>query len=136
MHRTLNMLAATAGIRIGEIQALKGSCLRGEYYLEVSGQYNGFHECTETKTQDTRYVTIPAIVVRGLARLREINGDGYLFLTDGGTTPINRPAMYRRFQALKGIAIDREELRRRNLTFHKWRHFLNTTQPTGNVAER
>ena len=136
MHRTLNMLAATTGMRIGEIQGLKGSCLRGEYYLEVSGQYNAFHEYTDTKTHETRYVTIPSIVTLGLAWLREINGDGYLFSTDGGTTPISRSAIYRHFQAaLAGIGIDRDERNRRNLTFHKWRHFFNTTLRMGNVAD-
>jgi len=136
MHCTLNMLAATTGMRIGEIQGLKGSCLRGEYYLEVSGQYNAFHEYTDTKTHETRYVTIPSIVAVGLARLRDLNGDGYLFSTDGGTTPISRSQMYRRFQnALAGIGIDRDEQVRRNLTFHKWRHFFNTTLRMGNVAD-
>jgi len=136
MHCTLNMLGATTGMRIGEIQGLKGICLRGETYLEVSGQYTAFHEYTETKTHETRYVTIPAIVARGLARLGAINGDGYLFSTDGGTTPISRSQIYRRFQgALAGIGIDREEQVRRNLTFHKWRHFFNTTLRMGNVAD-
>ena len=136
MHCTANMLAATTGMRIGEILGLKGSCLRGENYLEVSGQYNAFHEYTDTKTHETRYVTIPAIVERGLSRLRDLNGEGYLFSTDAGVTPISRSAIYRHFQsALANIGIDREEQRRRNLTFHKWRHFFNTTLRMGNVAD-
>ena len=136
LHCTLNMLAATTGMRIGEIQGLMGSCLRGDSYLEVAGQYTAFHEYTETKTHETRHVTIPAIVARGLWRLCELNGEGYLFSTDGGTTPISRSQIYRRFQgALAGIGIDREEQVRRNLTFHKWRHFFNTTLRMGNVAD-
>ena len=136
MHCTLNMLAATTGMRIGEMQGLRGSCLRGESYLEVAGQYNAFHEYTDTKTHETRYVTIPAIVALGLARLRELNGEGYLFSADGGTTPISRSQIYRRFQgALADSGIDREEQRRRNLTCHKWRHFFNTTLRMGNVAD-
>ena len=136
MHCTLNMLAATTGMRIGEIQGLMGSCLRGDSYLEVAGQYTAFHEYTETKTHETRHVTIPAIVAGGLSRLCEINGEGYLFSTDGGTTPVSRSQIYRRFQgALVGVGIDREEQRRRNLTFHKWRHFFNTTLRMGNVAD-
>ena len=136
MHYTLNMLAATTGLRIGEIQGLRGSCLQGEYYLEVSAQYNAFHEYTDTKTHETRYVTIPTIVASGLSRLREANGEGYLFSNDGGRTPISRSAIYRHFQsALGAIGIDRLGQRHRNLTFHKWRHFFNTTLRMGNVAD-
>lgn len=136
MHCTLNMLAATTGMRIGEILGLKGSCIRGDSYLEVSGQYNAFHEYTETKTHESRYVTVPEMVVRGLERLKELNGEGYLFSTDGGSTPMSRSSVWRHFQgALAGIGIDRNEQRRRNLTFHKWRHFFNTTLRMGNVAD-
>lgn len=108
---------------------------RGEYYLEVSGQHNLFHEHIDTKTHEMRYVTIPSIVAVQLVLLQDINGDGYLFSTDGGTTPISRSAIYRHFQrALEDVGIGREEQRRRNLTFHKRRHFFNSTLRMGNVA--
>lgn len=134
-HYTLNMVAATTGMRIGEILGLRGERVYADF-VEVSRQYNGFREFTDTKTHDTRYVTIPAVVARGLARLKELNGDGYLFSADGGETPMSRSAVYDHFHgAFRGIGIDRVEQTRRNLTFHKWRHFFNTTLRMGNVAD-
>ena len=134
-HYTLNMLAATTGMRLGEIQGLRGEKVYADF-VEVSRQYNGFREFTDTKTHDTRYVTIPAVVVRGLFRLKEFNGDGFLFSTDGGKTPMSRSAISEHFhKALDAIDIDRAEQTRRGLTFHKWRHFLNTTLRMGNVAD-
>ncbi len=135
MHCLANMLSATTGLRIGEIQGLKGKFVFDDYVL-VCAQYNGYHEYTDTKTHDERNVTIPKMVAEGLAKLKVVNGSGYLFSRDGGATPISRYAISTHFQrALAAIGINREEQVRRNLTFHKWRHFFNTTLRMGNVAD-
>ena len=135
MHYTLNMLAATTGMRIGEVLGLRGERVSSEY-VEVSQQFNGYRELTETKTHDSRYVTIPAVVARGLARLKELNGDEFLFSTDGGKTPISRSQVRDRFRrALGEVGIAPVEQSRRGLTFHKWRHFFNTTLRMGNVTD-
>ena len=135
LHYTLNMLAATTGMRLGEIQGLRADSVYADF-VEVVRQYNSFREVTDTKTHDTRYVTIPAIVARGLSRLMEVNEDGFVFSNDGGKTPVCRSAIYEHFhEALEAIGIDRAEQKRRGLTFHKWRHFFNTTLRMGNVAD-
>jgi integrase len=60
----------------------------------------------------------------------------YPLSTDGGKTPVGRAVSYNRFlSALKAIGIDKKEMTRRGLTFHKWRHFFNTTLRMGNVAD-
>jgi integrase len=135
LHYVLNLLGATTGLRIGEVLGLKGTFLFTDY-LEVSWQYNNFREYTETKTHETRYVTIPTGVARGLFRLKELNGDGYLFSKDGGKTPLSRTTVYKHFhKALAELGSPREEQTRRGLNFHKWRHFYNTTLRMGNVAD-
>jgi len=68
LHYTLNLLAATTGMRIAEVLGLKGDRVSSDY-VEVAQQFNGCNELTETKTHDSRYVTIPTTVARGLARL-------------------------------------------------------------------
>ncbi len=135
LHYTANMLSATTGLRLGEVLGLKGQYVFGDY-VEVCAQYTSYHEYTETKTHDVRIVTIPSVVSVWLSRLKEINGDGFLFATDGGIKPVSRSAIYKHFQhALARIGVDREAQVRRNLTFHKWRHFFNTTLRMGDVAD-
>jgi integrase len=72
----------------------------------------------------------------GLRRLAEINGDGYLFSTDGGAKPITRYYFNRYLStALAEIGIDAEEKKKRNLTPHSWRYFLNTNLRARGVAD-
>jgi integrase len=50
--------------------------------------------------------------------------------------PIGRDAVIKSFfKALETIGIDGEERKRRNLTFHSWRHFFNTYLLTANVTD-
>jgi len=135
LHYTLNMLAATTGMRIGEVLGLKGERVSSDY-VEVAVQFNNYKELTDTKTHDSRYVTIPAVVARGLYRLKELNGEEFLFSTDGGKTPMSRSQVRDHFRrALEEVGIPLVEQSRRGLTFHKWRHFFNTTLRMGNVAD-
>jgi integrase len=62
-----------------------------------------------------------------LKKLMERNGKGYVFSLDGGGKPVCRKYFYDEFhRALKRIGIDQGEIRRRGLSIHSWRHFLNT----------
>jgi integrase len=62
-----------------------------------------------------------------LKNLMEKNGTGYVFSFTGGVKPISRKHIYDEFhRALKRIGIDQQEITRRGLSVHSWRHFLNT----------
>jgi integrase len=64
------------------------------------------------------------------------NKGGYVFSEDGGITPVTNDRIYKQFdRALKNIGISNEEKRERNLTFHAWRHFLNTLLRMSNIAD-
>jgi len=135
LYRVMNMLSASTGLRIGEVLGVTGRAVREEY-VEVCGQYTQYGMFTDTKTHETRNVTIPTMVAVGLSRLKEINGDGYLFSTCTGEKPVSRKAVEDHMRrALERIGISREEQKERNLTFHKWRYFFNTTLRMGNVAD-
>jgi site-specific recombinase XerD len=50
-----------------------------------------------------------------------------VFSLDGGGKPVCRKYFYDEFhRALKRIGIDQNEITRRGLSIHSWRHFLNT----------
>jgi integrase len=62
-----------------------------------------------------------------LRKLIKVNGKGFVFSPDSGATPVCYSIIRRDyFGALNMIGIDENEAKRRGLTLHSWRHFLNT----------
>jgi hypothetical protein len=62
-----------------------------------------------------------------LRNLMKKNGKGFVFSLDGGAAPVCRKYITREFhRALTRIGISVEEIKRRGLIMHGWRHFLNT----------
>jgi integrase len=133
-HCVLNKLAACTGMRLGELLGLRGEYLF-DGYITVAGQHGRFGY-GDTKTHKPRNITIPEIIENDLQRLKDKNGDGYLFSNDGGKKPLGRHPVYNAFfAALEKIGITDEERRRRGLSMHGWRHFLNTTLLMDNVSD-
>jgi integrase len=65
----------------------------------------------------------------------EKNGKGYVFSLDGGGKPVCRKYFYDEFhRALKRIGVDQNEITRRGLSIHSWRHFLNTELQTQGLS--
>jgi integrase len=95
-------------------------------FIRVQGQY-GRCGYGPTKTRTTRNIPLAPAIMDGLRRLAAINGEGCLFSTDSGSKPITRYYFNKYLAAaLAEIGIDAEEKKRRNLTPHAWRYFLNT----------
>jgi integrase len=129
-----NKLAAFTGMRIGEILGLRGEDVFDDY-IKVCGQYTryGFRK---TKGKEVREIPITALLRGELQGLINVNGTGHLFSEDGGNKPIARSMLYREFyRALERIEISDTERKKRNLSFHGWRHFFNTTLRMANVAD-
>ena len=121
-----NKLASLTGMRAGEILGL-----RGEYvfdnYIHVCGQYGPFGYLPHTKTKENRNIPLLPEMIGLLRELMKHNGNGFVFSLDGGATPVSRNNLYTGLQtALGKIGIDQKEMRRRGLTLHAWRHFVNT----------
>ncbi len=134
MAYVANKLAACTGMRFGEVLGLRAEFVL-EGYINVCSQYTAFGY-GETKTHDSRNVPIPQAIQRDLAQLKKINGDGFLFSSNGGKTPLLRMAVYEAFYAaLRNIGIDEAERKQRNISFHGWRHFFNTMLRMANVAD-
>jgi integrase len=127
-----NRLAACTGIRISELRGLRG-CHIFDDYIFVCGQYINQRYVANTKTKQNRNVPI----MRGeLEELIQTNGKGYVFSDDGGEKPIPANRLYHYFNlALKRIGINKDEKLKRKLSFHAWRHFLNTLLRMSNVAD-
>ncbi|GHU62668.1 hypothetical protein FACS189445_5760 [Spirochaetia bacterium] len=120
-----NRLASLTGMRIGEIMALRGEYVFDDY-IYVCGSY-GKYGYGPTKTKETRCIPLIPKMIGLLKDLVKQNGTGYVFSLDGGVKPVCRNYCYHEFhRALKRIGIDQNEIRRRGLSMHSWRHFLNT----------
>jgi integrase len=134
LARMANFLAACTGMRIGEVLGLRGEFVFADF-IRVQGQY-GQSGYGPTKTRTSRNIPLTPAIMDGLRRLGEINGNGYLFSTDGGAKPITRYYFTKYLAtALEGIGIDAEEKTRRNLTPHAWRYCLNTNLRVRGVAD-
>ena len=128
-------LAACTGLRIGELRGLRGECIFSDYIF-VSGQYTRFGYVDHTKTKEKRNIPISPVIRQELNELLEINGNGHVFSDDGGETPITTDQINRGFnRALENIGISYAEKMKRNLSFHSWRHFLNTLLLMSNVTD-
>jgi integrase len=131
---TLNKLAACTGMRHGELLGLRGEFVH-DTYIDVCAQYNRYGY-GDVKTHKPHNIPIPSGLREDLGLLMRENGEGYLFSRDGGKKPVNRNYVYKAlYQALEWIGIGEAERKRRNLSMHGWRHFLNTTLLMANVSD-
>jgi integrase len=102
----------------------------------VAGQYTRHGYTPNTKTKTSRNIPINPAVKRELDELIAVNGNGYIFSDDKGVTPVRSELIERQLnKALERIGIDDATRKKRNLTFHAWRHFFNTFLRMANIAD-
>ena len=130
-----NLLSACTGMRLGEVLAVRGEVLK-ENHILGDMQYTKNFGLTDTKSHRSRKVIIPEQLMSELVKYSEQNSGGYVFSTDGGMLPVYPDTLRRSlFKAFKAIGIDDEQRRDRNLCFHSWRHYLNTTLRSNNITD-
>jgi integrase len=128
-----NKLAACTGMRASEILGLRGEYIYDEY-IHVCAQHDEYGY-RPTKTKEKRNIPLAPMIINELRQLASENNNGYVFSLDGGETPVTRRLMYNKFhKTLQNIGITQEEIKRRGLSMHSWRHFFNTTLQMANVA--
>ena len=121
----VNRLASITGMRFGEILGLRGENMFDNYLL-VCGQYGKFG-FKNTKTKKSRTIPLPPEMIVLLRSLMGKSDTGYVFSRDGGTNPVSQTPIRAAFhRALRRIGINEKEIKRRGLSIHSWRHFLNT----------
>ncbi|MBI9103739.1 MAG: tyrosine-type recombinase/integrase [Spirochaetales bacterium] len=130
-----NLLAACTGMRLGEVLGVRGESLKDNYIL-VDKQFNRTLGLTDTKSHGSREVIIPTNLYKRLQKLSKQNSNGYLFSRNGGTSPIQGDVLRNALQhAMREIGITDEERKERRITFHSWRHYLNTTLRSNNITD-
>jgi len=130
-----NLLAACAGLRIAELRGLRGD-LVFDTYIHIKGQFLGKKYVDYTKTKENRSIPISPVIRKLLDDLLLKNGNGYVFSDDCGKTPLSNNFLNKGLnKALKKIGISYEEKLKRNLSFHSWRHFINTLLRMSNISD-
>ena len=130
-----NLLSACTGMRVSEVCAVRGEVLFDGYIL-VSKQYSRKYGLVPTKTRDSRQLPIPSELQIELDKLRILEKGQYIFSTKGGEKPVSAQALNNALRsAMTEIGIGKDEQVKRNLSFHGWRHFFNTTMRTNNISD-
>jgi integrase len=128
-----NKLAACTGMRLGELMGLKGEYIYADH-IHVRVQYSPRYGLRPLKTKDSRNIPITPAMYQELSALTRINGQGFVFSDNGGKIPISRNRVYQETgTAFDKIGINAEERKKRRITPHHWRHFLNTALLMANV---
>lgn len=129
-YYAINMLAATTGMRMGEIQALQRKALR-EDFVEVNASWAKGYGLKGTKTGRARYIPLPARTLSALSEVLEFSPytepEDFVFFGRYRTAPLDNHLIEESFnRRLKEIGIDEETRKARNLSFHSWRHYFNS----------
>jgi integrase len=123
LYRAVNLVAAATGCRQGELLATRDADVHPDY-LHVEHSWTIGYGLGPTKTRQARDVPLPSRVYQAIEPF--LGSGGFVFSMTRGETPCtgNRVtgALY---AALDSIGVkDRAE---RDITFHSWRHWLNST---------
>jgi integrase len=126
-HFAISYLAASTGLRLGEILALRTNDITTDH-LRISHSFNPYDGLKTTKNGKTRIIPLNPKLKK---MLDEVcvgkDTEQYLFSYNNGKSPMVHKSVYRRFCfALEKIGINKEERKRRNITFNSYRHGVNT----------
>lgn len=125
------LTAATTGLRMGELVALRWSDL---YPVEkpdrivVKHSWDRKYGLKSTKTGKERVVPLSPFLRTMIHKINPLRGtDNFIFPDTESTGPMCDRTLTRAFyEALGMIGIDEPTRKDRNITFHGWRHFFNT----------
>ena len=123
----LNLMAATTGLRMGELQALTWDNLLADRII-VRHSWDRRFGLKSTKSGKERIVPLPSVVAELLQELAEgKTSTGFIFLNTAASAPIHETFLVEGFyDALRRFGLSEADRVARNITFHGWRHFFNT----------
>jgi len=131
---TGNLLSALTGLRQGEVLAIRGMDIFPEY-IHIEHSFNRTEGLKSTKTGDIRDIPISPFVYDLLLQMIKKNPEEYLFSFKGDKPIEGRKLTNGLYKALSNIEISKKEIEERNIKFHSWRHFFNTTLRRNGLAD-
>jgi integrase len=136
MYYALNLLAVQTGMRLGEIQALLKENIHLNY-IDIKHSWDRTYGIKGTKTNKPRQVPISIELFQWLLKIANTQNEGeYIFSVTNGKTPVDHSIVYKWFRrALEKIGIAERHRLGRNLSFHSWRHYVNSQLSVSGVAD-
>jgi len=129
IHYLINLIGYKTGMRIGEILALRPEDILQDKII-VKHNYHKVYGLKPTKSNRERIIPIDSNLYRKFLEHKMkygISQAGFLFSSNGGEKPITQSVIRKYFiKACQNIKIKDEQRKERNLSFHSWRHALNT----------
>lgn len=127
LHYTINFLASKTGLRIGEVQALRKENLFEDHLLINHGYVEKFG-LQDTKNHKERTIPISQEIFEELQELSQTQTFGeFIFSKNKGKSPVSRAEIIKHLKtAMENIGISKEEQKERFITFHSWRHYVNS----------
>jgi integrase len=127
MHYIYNLVAAQTGMRCGEIQALRKENVYPDH-IDIKHSWDRIYGLKGTKTGKERAIPISSELYGKLTEQTGTKTEGpYLFSADSGKQPVDHKAIYKWFKrALVNIGISEKVRKERNISFHSWRHYVNS----------
>jgi integrase len=139
LARVLNMVAAACGLRKGELQGLRRSCVqetmladgRAAAVLLVDASWERSGRLKGTKSGRSRLVPVPPIVYCELQGAMSASPwsdpKHYIFYSIDAERPMSHKKIDKDFARALAVAGIDEPLRlERALSFHSWRHWANS----------
>ena len=127
-HYTINLLAVTTGMRMGEIRGLRVENVKADH-IEVRHSWEQGYGLKPPKFGSVRDVPISDRVRAALSRVIEETKPSTILFYCGSKkdTPMSKNWIEKKlYAALNLIGIPEVERKQRGVTFHSHRHFLNT----------
>jgi len=127
-HFVLNLVAACTGARMGELRALQVQNVFPDH-IEIRQSWEDHSGLKDPKWGSARSIPIAATIFTRLTELvAGADSDAFVFRgSDRQNTPLGKHSIEDAlYEAMKAIGINDKERRDRRLSFHGWRHWLNT----------
>ena len=138
-HYAINVLAATTGLRMGELRALRIEDVKSDH-IEIRRSWEEGYGPRPPKADSMRDIPISTKVGAILMRqvIEETQPVSLLFYGRAGKdSPMSKGVIEDHLaRALERVGISVEEQRERNISFHGWRHFLNSLMRSAGVEPR
>lgn len=128
---TINILAASTGLRLGEARGLLRDKVHGDY-ISIHHKWTDKYGLADPKVKSFRDIPIPPKTSDCLHNLMKMapyqSPEAFVFWGDHSRErPMSGAVIRRRlYYALDCIGITEEERETRGLDFHSWRHVFNT----------
>jgi len=127
-HFVLNLVAASTGARMGELRALRGQDVFPDH-IEIRHSWEDHSGLKDPKWGSARCIPIAAQISTLLTELIESSNPGAFIFHNiqRQDLPLTKHAVETGlYEAMGKIGISDKERRDRRISFHSWRHWLNT----------